>query len=88
MNILFLSGFEKDLAEIKDKKLAKIILECIQQFESAKSLDEIQNIKKLKGHSSAFRIRKGDYRIGFFLEGDTVVFAAFATRGKIYYKFP
>jgi hypothetical protein len=36
MKIEFLSGFEKDLAKTRDKKLAKIILDCIQLFEKAK----------------------------------------------------
>ncbi len=46
MNIEFLSGFEKDLARIRDKKLAKVILSCIRLFEKANNLNEIPNIKK------------------------------------------
>ena len=88
MRISFLSGFEKDLANSRDKTLAKIVLQCIQQVEGAKGLDEIPNIKKLKGHHTAYRYRKGKYRIGFFLEDNTIIFAAFAPRNKIYRKFP
>ena len=36
----------------------------------ANNLTEIPNIKQLKGHSSAFRYRKGKYRIGFYLEDE------------------
>ena len=88
MKVEFLSGFEKDLSRTRDKKLAKIILDCIHLFETANKLDEISNIKKLKGHSSAYRYRKGKYRIGFYMEDNTIIFAAFAPRGKIYQKFP
>ncbi|WP_340112499.1 type II toxin-antitoxin system RelE family toxin [Maribellus mangrovi] len=88
MRISFLSGFEKDLARSKDKTLAKVVFQCIQQFEKANSLDELPNIKKLKGHTTAYRYRKGKYRIGFFFENDTIIFAAFAPRSKIYSKFP
>ena len=88
MKIEFLSGFEKDLSRTKDKKLAVIILDCIHLFERAKKLDELPNIKKLKGHPSAYRYQKGKYRIGFFFEKDTITFAAFAPRSKIYQKFP
>jgi len=51
-------------------------------------LNDVPNIKKLKGHPSAFRYRKGKYRIGFYLKNDTIEFAAFDNRGKIYNRFP
>jgi len=68
--------------------LATIILNCIQLFEKTQKLENIPNIKKLKGHPSAYRYRKGKYRIGFFFEANTITFAAFAPRSKIYQKFP
>lgn len=88
MRISFLSGFEKDLANSKDKTLAKIVFQCIQQFEEAKKLADIPNVKKLKGHPTAYLYRKGKYRIGFFFEDNAAIFAAFAPRNKIYRKFP
>ena len=88
MKVEFLSGFEKDLSNTRDKILAKIILECIDRFEKANKISEVPNIKRLKGHPSAFRYRKGKYRIGFYLEDQTIVFAAFDTRDKIYHRFP
>jgi mRNA interferase RelE/StbE len=88
MNVEFLSGFEKDLARTHDKILAKIVFDCIQIFEKSQSLDEIPNLKKLKGHSTAYRFRKGKYRIGFYFENETAIFAAFAPRDKIYRRFP
>jgi len=88
MKIEFLSGFEKDLALTHDKVLAKIIMECIDLFENADKISDVPNIKKLKGHSTAYRYRKGKYRIGFYVQQDTILFAAFDTRGKIYQRFP
>jgi mRNA-degrading endonuclease RelE of RelBE toxin-antitoxin system len=88
MKVKFLSGFEKDLSRIKDKNLAKTVFQCILDFENADSINAFPNIKKLKGHKSAYRYRKGKYRIGFYFENDTVIFAAFAPREKIYRKFP
>ena len=75
MKVKFLSGFNKDLRKTRDKELAKIIIECIRIFEEANELSEISNIKKIKGHSTAYRFRKGKYRIGFYYENETVVFA-------------
>jgi len=88
MKIAFLSGFEKDLSHTRDKILAHIILDCIDLFEKADKISDLPNIKQLKGHQSAFRYRKGKYRIGFYLEDETIVFAAFDTRDKIYHRFP
>ena len=88
MEVKFLSGFNKDLSLLSDKTLAKLIFQCIQLFEKANTLSEIPNIKKLKGHPTAYRYRKGKYRIGFYVEKNTILFAAFAPRGKIYKKFP
>ena len=88
MKTEFLSGFEKDLSLTRDKVLAKIIIECIDLFEKATKINDVPNIKKLKGHSSAYRYRKGKYRIGFFWEDETILFAAFDTRDKIYHRFP
>jgi len=88
MKLEFLSGFEKDLSHTRDKILAQIVLVCIDLFEKANKISEVPNIKQLKGHKSAFRYRKGKYRIGFYLEDETIVFAAFDTRDKIYHRFP
>ena len=88
MKVEFLSGFEKDLSLTHDKTLARIILDCIGLFERAEKINEVPNIKQLKGHPNAYRYRKGKYRIGFYLEDQTIVFAAFDTRDKIYRRFP
>jgi mRNA interferase RelE/StbE len=88
MKVEFLSGFERDLAKTSDKKLAKIILECIRIFENANNLSDIPNIKKISGHPTAYRYRKGKYRIGFFFENGVIIFAAFSPRDKIYRRFP
>ena len=88
MKIEFRSGFERDLSQTRDKKLAKIILDCIRLFENANQLSDIPNVKKMTGHPTAYRYRKGKFRIGFYFENNTITFAAFAPRDKIYRKFP
>ncbi len=42
----------------------------IEELQQAASLDA--NIKKLKGYKTAYRIRIGEYRIGFVLEKNTI----------------
>lgn len=88
MKYLFERAFEKDFAKLNDKKLAQSILDIIQNVAVAKSIRDIKKIKKLSGHTSAYRVRSGEYRIGMFIENDTVIFAAFSHRKDIYKKFP
>ncbi len=42
------------------------------------------NVKKLKGSSNEYRLRVGDYRALFTLEGKTVTIYAVGTRKDIY----
>ncbi|XZN91975.1 MAG: type II toxin-antitoxin system RelE family toxin [Microcoleus sp.] len=49
-------------------------------------LQTIVNLKKLKGDDNAYRL--GDYRIGFYFDGETVTFARVLHRKDIYRYFP
>jgi len=42
----------------------------------------------MKGHSGAFRIRIGKYRLGFYFDGEVIELARFAKREDIYKLFP
>ena len=57
-------------------------------FEAATNIFEITNVKKLKGHSEAYRFRLGKYRIGFYYDGSKVEMERFVMRDKIYNVFP
>jgi len=54
----------------------------------ARVIADIRNIKKLKGHSTAYRIRVGDYRIGILFEDNTVNIMRILPRKDIYKLFP
>jgi mRNA interferase RelE/StbE len=56
--------------------------------EDAASLDDVANLKKLKGNEGYFRIRIGDYRLGLFLEGETILFVCVIHRREFYRYFP
>ena len=45
-------------------------------------------MKKIKRDNNAYRLRVGDYRIGFFLEEDTIIFSRVLHRKEIYRFFP
>jgi mRNA interferase RelE/StbE len=81
-------SFEKDTDEITDKKLLQSIAICINQVQKKSKLSDINNCKKLKGSKNAYRIRIGNYRIGFIFENHTIQFIRFLHRSKIYNNFP
>ena len=88
MKVEFLKKFSKDLDEVKVKSVKRSLIHLIEFIESVDSLDDIPNTKKLKGHKAAYRIRIGDYRLGFFFENATITFARFLHRKDIYKIFP
>ena len=88
MIVEFLSKFNKDLNKLNDKDVRASLLKTIENVESADNVTSIPNLKKLKGHKSAFRIKLGDYRIGIFVEGNVVEMARIVHRKDIYKVFP
>jgi mRNA interferase RelE/StbE len=88
VNVSFLSKFQKDISKIDSSELKRKLTEVIKDVENAAELTEIKDLKKLRGHSTAFRIRIGDYRIGIFFENEIVEFARFVHRKDIYKVFP
>ena len=88
MKVEFKKSFLKELRKIKDKKLKNSVSEAIVQAESAATIAQIKNLKKLTGYDFHYRIRIGDYRIGLKLENETLFFVVFEHRKDIYKEFP
>ena len=88
MNLEFKASFVRDLKKIKDEKLKGRVQEVIEAFEQAHSLQEIENVKKLKGNDRYYRVRIGDYRIGLAVEEDVVTFVRILQRKDVYRDFP
>lgn len=88
MIVIFSKGFKKDLSKLKDFKLKQKLKSVILELESQNNLTEITNLKKMKGYSTAYRIRVGDYRLGFYCDENCVTLARFVKRNDIYRLFP
>ena len=84
MQVEFSSKFSKDIDGISQKSIKLNLIKLIQLFESSQNLNAIPNLKKLVGHKSAYRVRIGDYRVGFFYENQKVLFARVIHRKDIY----
>ena len=57
-------------------------------METATSITEITGVKKLSGHKTYYRIRIGDYRMGFEKIGERIRLIVIANRKDIYTIFP
>ena len=88
MKVLFEWKFIKDINALSDKQLKQQIEQAIIEMENALSLKHISNLKKLKGHKTACRIRIGDYRLGLFFENQNLVLTCFLHRKDMYKYFP
>lgn len=88
MKIIYSNAITKDVRKIKDQKLIDKIIVVVNTISDAKKLEDLKNLKKMKGHPSAYRIRIGDYRLGLYYEDNTVILARFVKRNDIYNLFP
>ncbi len=89
MKTEYLPSFIRDLKKLKKtpvySRICSTIFKTIPQCEN---ITEIDNIKKIKGSSEAYRIRVGNYRIGVFIENETITFARVLHRKDVYRYFP
>ena len=69
--------FEKDISKISNKKLAVQVNAAIEEMEQAVKLTDLQNIKKMIGKGNYYRMRIGDYRLGFKVESGNIVLFTF-----------
>ncbi len=89
MRILYTKRFSKDLDNIvHDEKLKKQILKLLGELQQISSLKEMRDVRKIQGYEEYYRIRIGDYRLGFKLTNDGVVMLRLLHRKDIYRKFP
>jgi mRNA interferase RelE/StbE len=89
MKVKIDKSFDKDIDNIRDKHLLKKLQNVIAIIENAQSLAEIPNVKKIKGYSSYYRIRVGDYRLGFEeISGQGINLIRFLHRKEVYRYFP
>jgi len=87
MKVDIRQSFVKDTLKLPTN-LQKQIPAIISLLEGSSKLSEIHSCKKLKGFKNAYRIRLGDYRIGFFFENNSVELVRILSRKDVYRFFP
>ncbi len=85
MIVLVDKSFERDAKRLpKDAQVR--VKASIEKLRNS-SLQEL-NLTKMGGAKNAFRLRVGDYRIGLYLEGESVVLSRVLNRKEMYRYFP
>jgi mRNA-degrading endonuclease RelE of RelBE toxin-antitoxin system len=88
MDVIITKQFEKDTEKELSQKMRLRLAEIIEELQKVSKPSEINNIKKLRGFKSAYRIKMGDYRIGFILEDNLIKLSRIMNRKEIYRYFP
>lgn len=88
MKLIYSKLATKDVLKIKDRKIQRQIREAVLLLKQAESIKDIPSIVKISGYKTAYRMRIGRYRLGFYLKTDTVELARFVKRNDIYKLFP
>ena len=89
MNVEFDSCFLRSLSKIKDQTILQRIKKIIIELEESADLKKVRNLRKLTGYKNYFRIRIGDFRLGFeTIHDDTIRLIIIAHRKEIYRNFP
>ncbi|MCD4756981.1 MAG: type II toxin-antitoxin system mRNA interferase toxin, RelE/StbE family [Arcobacteraceae bacterium] len=88
MTINYEKSFLKDIQKLNDKKVATKLKSLIEEFEQVPNLQNITNIKKLKGFEIYYRLKIGNYRLGFSYQDNQIDLIRFLHRKDIYKLFP
>ncbi|MEZ2239578.1 type II toxin-antitoxin system RelE/ParE family toxin [Microcoleus sp.] len=89
MEVQYREAFLKDLKQLKSSTSYQRIYElAFTTLEVINTLEEIPNIKAMRGYSGRYRIRIGDYRMGIEVNGDVIEVMRVLHRREFYRYFP
>lgn len=87
MEVTITKTFTKQYLRSPDHVQASV-RRLITALENAKSLNDINDVKKLAGYKNYFRIRLANYRVGVKQEKPKVYLFCCLERSQIYKVFP
>ncbi len=89
LQVQYREAFLKDLKQLKSSTSYQRIYElAFTTLEAINTLEEIPNIKAMRGYSGRYRIRIGDYRMGIEVNGDVIEVMRVLHRREFYRYFP
>lgn len=87
MKVEIRSSFVKSAKKLPSA-LKNKVSDIISEMQTATSIRELSNCKKMTGYKTAYGIKLEDYRIGFFYEKDIIDLTTVMPRKDIYRYFP
>ncbi|MEP7170100.1 MAG: type II toxin-antitoxin system RelE/ParE family toxin [Bacteroidota bacterium] len=88
MTVLYQKKFLKDLALIPLQQRKKIEYFVFNELPSFKNFQQVNGAEKMTGYPHYFKIRFGDYRLGFYFKNETITLERILHRKEIYRYFP
>lgn len=91
MEVYFKPSFIKDFKKLPSDIQKEVRSLCTETFPKLQNLHDLQtySLKPLRGFKNYFRIKLGDYRIGFKIRNDdSIEFMRVKHRKDIYKHFP
>ena len=89
MKVESTKAFDKQILKLRDNTIKKRLLGVIETIENVELIDDLPNVKAMVGFQGYYRIRIGDYRLGFSIEKKTVWLLYFGKRDENTYRdFP
>ena len=74
MKVIHSNFFCGDFERITDKNIIRRADNAVDKLETANSLREVTNVKSMESAPGFYRLRFGDYRIGFqVIDNNTIV---------------
>ena len=87
MKIEIRKSFTKDADKLPAPFQRQLSI-IVNEISKAHQPSQLDNCKKLTGFRTAYRIRMGQYRIGFYYENKTAELVRILHRKEIYRYFP
>jgi len=89
LEVQYRQAFLKDLKQLKSSTSYQRIYElAFTTLENINLLEEIPDIKAMRGYNGRYRIRINDYRIGIEVNGDVIEVMRVLHRREFYRYFP
>jgi mRNA interferase RelE/StbE len=89
LEVQYRQVFLKDLKQLKSSTSYQRIYDlAFTTLEEINTLEEIPDIKAMRGYAGRYRIRIGNYRIGIEVNGDVIEVMRVLHRREFYRYFP
>lgn len=88
MEVEYTPAFARDLRKERNPQTRSRVKRAIEGLKAASAISDVRGAVRLTAPGRFYRVRIGDYRLGFALEGSRAVLLRFMHRRDIYHHFP